>query len=215
MIFNADNSLSEEFNKSFDSSNFNDSFIHKEEKNSFVQEEKPQKKRRISKISLKLEELKNKTNQIEENDIDISTDDFEIDLDETRQSSITSENKSNENIYSKFEIYFSFLFNNKEFLVSIESDVFNLNENNVQDLIKNIIYKINEKNIIFQHKKVKYIISLKDCEDPDFYKDNYELRNYETKDFSKSPFDLPLSDIKDTKLYFVSKNCLNLMIRKY
>ena len=215
MIFNADNSLSEEFNKSFDSSNFNDSFIHKEEKNSFVQEEKPQKKRRISKISLKLEELKNKTNQIEENDIDISTDDFEIDLDETRQSSITSENKSNENIYSKFEIYFSFLFNNKEFLVSIESDVFNLNENNVQDLIKNIIYKINEKNIIFQHKKVKYIISLKDCEDPDFYKDNYELRNYETKDFYKYPFDLPLSDIKDTKLYFVSKNCLNLMIRKY
>jgi hypothetical protein len=215
MIFNADNSLSEEFNKSFDSSNFNDGFIQKEEKNSFIQEEKPQKKRRISKLSLKLEELKNKTNQIEENDIDISTDDFEIDLDETRQSSITSENKSNENIYSKFEIYFSFLFNNKEFLVSIESDVFNLNENNVQDLIKNIIYKINEKNIIFQHKKVKYIISLKDCEDPDFYKDNYELRNYETKDFSKYPFDLPLSDIKDTKLYFVSKNCLNLMIRKY
>ena len=215
MIFNADNSLSEEFNKSFDSSNFNDSFIQKEEKNSFIQEEKPQKKRRISKLSLKLEELKNKTNQIEENDIDISTDDFEIDLGETRQSSITSENKSNENIYSKFEIYFSFLFNNKEFLVSIESDVFNLNENNVQDLIKNIIYKINEKNIIFQHKKVKYIISLKDCEDPDFYKDNYELRNYETKDFSKYPFDLPLSDIKDTKLYFVSKNCLNLMIRKY
>ena len=215
MIFNADNSLSEEFNKSFDSSNFNDSFIQKEEKNSFIQEEKPQKKRRISKLSLKLEELKNKTNQIEENDIDISTDDFEIDLDETRQSSITSENKSNENIYSKFEIYFSFLFNNKEFLVSIESDVFNLNENIVQDLIKNIIYKINEKNIIFQHKKVKYIISLKDCEDPDFYKDNYELRNYETKDFSKYPFDLPLSDIKDTKLYFVSKNCLNLMIRKY
>ena len=215
MIFNADNSLSEEFNKSFDSSNFNDSFIQKEEKNSFIQEEKLPKKRRISKLSLKLEELKNKTNQIEENDIDISTDDFEIDLDETRQSSITSENKSNENIYSKFEIYFSFLFNNKEFLVSIESDVFNLNENNVQDLIKNIIYKINEKNIIFQHKKVKYIISLKDCEDPDFYKDNYELRNYETKDFSKYPFDLPLSDIKDTKLYFVSKNCLNLMIRKY
>ena len=43
MIFNADNSLSEEFNKSFDSSNFNDSFIQKEEKNSFIQEEKPQK----------------------------------------------------------------------------------------------------------------------------------------------------------------------------
>ena len=79
------------------------------------------------------------------NDIDISTDDFDIDFDETRQSSTISENKSNENIFSKFEIYFSFLFNNKEFLVSIESDVFNLNKNNVQDLIKNIIYKINEK----------------------------------------------------------------------
>ena len=214
MSFNADNSLSEELNKSFDSSNFNDSFIQKEEKNSFIQEEKPLKKRRISKLSLKLEELKNKTNQIEENDIDISTDDFDMDLDETRQSSTISENKNNENIYSKFEIFFSFLFNNKEFLVSIESDVFNLNKNNVQDLVKNIIYKINEKNIIFQHKKIKYIISLKDCEDPDFYKDNYELRNYETKEFSKYPFDLPLSDIKDTKLFFVCKNCLNIMIRK-
>ena len=214
MSFNADNSLSEELNKSFDSSNFNDSFIQKEEKNSFIQGEKPLKKRRISKLSLKLEELKNKTNQIEENDIDISTDDFDIDLDETRQSSTISENKSNENIFSKFEIYFSFLFNNKEFLVSIESDVFNLNKNNVQDLVKNIIYKINEKNIIFQHKKMKYIISLKDCEDPDFYKDNYELRNYETKEFSKYPFDLSLSDIKDTKLFFVCKNCLNIMIRK-
>ena len=214
MSFNADNSLSEELNKSFDSSNFNDSFIQKEEKNSFIQEEKPLKKRKISKLSLKLEELKNKTNQIEENDIDISTDDFDIDLDETRQSSTISENKSNENIYSKFEIFFSFLFNNKEFLVSIESDVFNLNKNNVQDLVKNIIYKINEKNIIFQHKKIKYIISLKDCDDPDFYKDNYELRNYETKEFSKYPFDLSLSDIKDTKLFFISKNCLNIMIRK-
>jgi len=214
MSFNADNSLSEELNKSLDSSNFNDSFIQKEEKNSFIQEEKPLKKRRISKLSLKLEELKNKTNQIEENDIDISTDDFDIDLDETRQSSTISENKSNENIYSKFEIFFSFLFNNKEFLVSIESDVFNLNKNNVQDLVKNIIYKINEKNIIFQHKKNKYIISLKDCDDPDFYKDNYELRNYETKEFSKYPFDLSLNDIKDTKLFFVCKNCLNIMIRK-
>ena len=98
--------------------------------------------------------------------------------------------------------------------MSIESDVFNIYENNVQDLIKNIINKINEKNIIIQKDKIKYILSLKDSDDTDFINSNYELRTYNKNECIVYPFDLLLIDIKVTKINFVSKNYLNMMIRK-
>ena len=119
-----------------------------------------------------------------------------------------------ENIFSKFNIYFSFLFDKKEFIIQIESDVFNINENNVKDLIKNIINKINDKNIIIQNDKINYIISLKDSDEQDFYKNNYEIRTYKEKECIIYPSDLLLSDIKATKLILVSKKYLNIMIRK-
>ena len=214
MSASTNNSLSEEMNKSYDSSNFSDSVIEKEVKALYYNEEKKQKKRKISKISLKLEELKNKINPIEENNLDLSEDDLDIDLNENVDNYLTLEKTRKENIFSTFIINFSFVFNKKEFLITIESDVFNINQKNVRDLIKNTINKINEKNIIFQYNKIKYIISLKDNEDSDFYKTNYELRAYDINNFSVYPFDLSLSDIKETKLNFVSKNCLNIMIRK-
>ena len=151
-------------NKSYDSSNFNDSLIEKEERSSYLTEEKNRNEKRISKISLQMEEMKNKINQMKENELDISTDDIDIDLDANEEqkfykTSIKSlENLRNENVFSKFDIIFSFIFDKQEFLISIESDVFNVNKNSVQDLIKNIINKINEKKIIFQHKKNKYIL---------------------------------------------------------
>ena len=206
MSLNTNNSLC-----SFKSS---DNFNEKEEQAPYINREKNQVKRKISKISLKLEELKDKINPIEENDLDISTDYVDIDSDESLDNSINLENIKTENIFSKFVINFSFSFNEKEFLVPIESDFFNLKKNSVLDLVVNIINKINEKNIIFKYNKIKYIISLKDNDDQDFYKANYELRNYDTNNFYIYPFDLLLSNIKDTKLNFVSKNYLNIMIRK-
>ena len=119
-----------------------------------------------------------------------------------------------ENLFSKYSINFSFLFDKKEFSVLIESDVFNSNKNNVQDLIKNIVNKINEKNIIIQNNKINYILSLKDSDEQDFYKNNYELRNYKKDEYIIYSSDLLLSEIKETKLYFVTKNYLNIMIRK-
>ena len=119
-----------------------------------------------------------------------------------------------ENLFSKYSINFSFLFDKKEFSVLIESDVFNTNKNNVQDLIKNIVNKINEKNIIIQNDKINYILSLKESEEEYFYKNSYELRTYKNNGCIIYKSDLLLSNIKETKLNFVSKNYLNIMIRK-
>ena len=209
-------SFSEELNKSYDSSDLAYSITEKEDKSSNFQEEKIPKKRKISKISLKLEEMKDKINSINENEFDASTEDIDVDLDfyEIPLFYKSNEYLKKENIFSKFNIYFSFLFDKKEFIIQIESDIFNINENNVQDLIKNIIYKINDKNIIIQNDKINYIISLKDSDEQDFYKNNYEIRTYEEKECIIYPSDLLLSDIKVTKLNLVSKNYLNIMIRK-
>ena len=208
-------SLSEELDKSYDSSDLADTITEKEEKSINLPEENIiPKKRRISKISLKLEEMKDKINEIKENDFDASTDDIDLDLDEIPYFSKSNEYLKKENVFSKFDIIFSFLFEQKEFSVSIESDIFNTNKKNVQDLIKNIINKINEKNIIIQKDKIKYILSLKDRDDTDFINSNYELRTYNKNECIVYPFDLLLSDIKVTKINFVSKNYLNMMIRK-
>ena len=209
-------SLSEELNKSYDSSNLAYDITEKEEKSSNFQEEKVQKKSKISKISLKLEEMKDKISSQNEKEFEASTDDIDADFefDEIPLLSKSAEYLKKENIFYKYNIYFSFLFDKKEFLVSIESDVFNIYEYNVQDLIKNIINKINEKNIIIQNNKINYILSLKDSEEKDFYKNNYELRNYKKDEYIIYSSDLLLSEIKEKKLNFVTKNYLNIMIRK-
>ena len=212
----ANESFSEELNKSYDSSNLAYDINEKEVKSSYLPEEKTTKKRKISKISLKLEEMKDKISSQNEKEFEASTDDIDADFefDEIPLLSKSAEYLKKENIFYKYNIYFSFLFDKKEFLVSIESDVFNIYENNVQDLIKNIINKINEKNIIIQNNKINYILSLKDSDEKDFYKNNYELRTYKKDEYIIYSSDLLLSEIKETKLNFVTKNYLNIMIRK-
>ena len=219
MSFSSDFSFSEELNKSYDSSNLIENDIVQEdceEESIQYSEEKITNKRRISKISLQMEELKNKKKITSELNDDISTDEYDIECDENSRETKQSVNSVNlyENIFSKFDIEFLFKFNKKEFIISIESDVFNLNENKVEDLIKNAIKKINEKKFSFKENKNTYIISLKDCEedtDKEFYKDNYEI----TKNYSINyPYELLLNEIKDTKLNLNCKNSLNFMIRK-
>ena len=209
-------SFSEELNKSYDSSDLAYSITEKEDKSSNFPEEKIPKKRKISKISLKLEEMKEKISSLTGKEFEASTDDIDADLefDEIPLLSKSTEYLKKENIFYKYNIYFSFLFDKKEFSVSIESDVFNIYKNNVQDLIKNIINKINEKNIIIQNNKINYILSLKDSDEQDFYKNSYELRNYKNDEYIIYSSDLLLSEIKETKLNFVTKNYLNIMIRK-
>jgi len=219
MSFSSDLSFYEELNKSYDSSNLFGSDIEKKEREeeSFpYSAEKILNKKRISKISLQMEELKNKKKMISEFDDDISTDGYDLDFQESSRQSKESVNSINsyENIFSKFDIEFPFYFNKKEFIISIESDVFNLNEERVEGLIKNVIKKINEKNITFQENKDTYIISLKDCEedtDKEFYKDNYELKNNYCINY---PHMSLLNEIKETTLNLNCKNSLNIMIRK-
>ena len=163
-----------------------------------------------------MEELKNNKKMTSEYDDDISTDEYDIECDENSRETKQSVNSVNsyENIFSKFDIKFPFKFNQKEFIISIESDVFNLNENKVEDLIKNAIKKINEKNFTFKENKNTYIISLKDCEedtDKEFYKDNYEISKNHCINYL---YELLLNEIKDTKLNLNCKNSLNIMIRK-
>ena len=167
----------------------------------------------------------NKNKDIE----DISTDEYdhEFELEENKvgykppiKSSV---NIGSQNNFSKFDIYFSFTYNKNEVLLSLESDVFNLNKNTIQDLTENIIKKINDKNYTFKLNKINYILSLKDCEeesDEDFYTENYELIDYNKKkscinyNLIKYPSDLLLKDIQNSKLSLVCKNPLNIMIRE-
>ena len=165
MSFSSDFSFYEELNKSYDSSNLIESDIEKEEcEEESIQnsEIKITNKRRVSKISLLMEELKNNKKMTSEYDDDISTDEYDIECDENSRETKQSVNSVNsyENIFSKFDIKFPFKFNQKEFIISIESDLLELNKNTTEDLIKNIIKKINGKNIFLRENKYTYIISL-------------------------------------------------------
>lgn len=221
MSVNSSLSLSDELNQSLDSSNMDLSFNEREEEFNNKKQNKTLKKRKISKISLQMEELKQKIKTIKEFD-DYSTDENDFYLDENSRCSKSSlkSNESNakkENVFNKFDIFFSFKFNQKDFIISLESDVFNLNQNNIEDLVKNTIKKINEKNIFFQDNKINYILSLKDCEEDsneDFYKDNYELISY-SKKIINYPFDLLLNEVKNQKINLICKNTLNIMIRQF
>jgi hypothetical protein len=121
----------------------------------------------------------------------------------------------------KFEILCYFKVNKDEFTYSIQSDALNLKTQCVYDLIKNIIKIINESQITFEYNSLKYILSLKDCDDEndiDFYINNYELRP--CKIIKNIPnFDLPcycpnslLNNMVNEKISFSTKNPLNIIL---
>ena len=132
-------------------------------------------------------------------------------------------NKHNEIINMKiFEIFCYFKINKEnEFIYSIQSDALNLRTQCLYDLIKNIIKKINESKITIEYNSLKYILSLKDCDDEndiDFYINNYELRP--CKKIKHIPnFDLPcycpnllLNNMVNEKISFSTKNPLNIIL---
>ena len=136
-----------------------------------------------SKISLKIEEY-NKQENIEQV---FDDDDYFSDLDENYNSDSSQNINHNRIEMKKFNIFFFFEFNKrKQFLIPICTESFNINNINVIDLIKYVIYKINNSNIIVKYNDEDYSISLKDLEDDDdekekldFYIDNYEIKPYE------------------------------------
>jgi len=121
-----------------------------------------------------------------------------------------------------FEIFCYFKINKEnEFIYSIQSDALNLKTQYAYDLIKNIIKKINESKITIEYNSLKYILSLKDCDDEndiDFYSNNYELRLYKKRKNIPN-FDLPcycpnsiLNNMVNEKISFTIKNPLNIIL---
>lgn len=180
--------------------------------------------RKKSKISIQMDELKNKSEDDEyfkELNDGNEFDEFENELDCNSQK--LNLDKKNVDKYFKFNIYFYFkLDENNEYIFPIQSDIFNKSKQYVHELIKNIIKKINEKNIVINFNNVDYIVSLKDTEDEDvdFYIKNYELKPCKKKNF-KPKDDCPsfssnslLENVDNKLISFISKNSLNVMIRE-
>ena len=130
----------------------------------------------------------------------------------------------NENKVNNFNIYF-YLNLDKEnsFIFPIKSEFFKINKQYTYELIKDIVKKINNENIIIKYNSKDYIISLKDIEDDDDF--NFYIKNYELKPCKKKNFmpksDCPsysssslLKNIEKENISFVSKLPLNIMIRE-
>ena len=174
--------------------------------------------RKISKISIQMEELKNKSNDdtqeiTEENEFE---NEFDFNSKDFGFSKIEEDNSA------EFEAYFYFKLNGEnEFIFPVKSDSFNKNEQYAYELIKNIIKKINEKNITIKYNNTNYTVYIKDeqdTEDADFYTENYELKPCKKKNF-KPKSDCPsyslnslLKNIDKNKISFVSKSPLNIML---
>lgn len=167
---------------------------------------------------MQLEERKN----IEETMDELDEDEY---LSEEDEEEINLENKNKYHSYEidvikKYNVYFYLDFNiNKKYVLPINTDNFKVENYHVYDLIKYIVKKINDSNLIIKDNNVNYSVSLKDIEeeDIDFYINNYELRPFEygTKKYCKkySPKD-PLKSINEENISFFSKNPLNIMLRK-
>ena len=99
---------------------------------------------------------------------------------ELRKSNVSNKNIKDFNIIKKYKIYFYLKLNNNSYIFPIISDNFFINKQYVYELIKNIVKKINEKNITINFNNNNYIISLRDIEEDDanfeFYIKNYELK---------------------------------------
>jgi hypothetical protein len=171
-----------------------------------------------------MEELENKrkesTDYLNEINEEISLDDFKNELNDMRPSE-TFQDK-----FSKFDVFFNFTIQKKEFVFQIKSDLFNLNRQYSYELIKNIVKKINEKNITINQNNTNYIVSLKDFDDSeeennmDFYSRNYELKpinkiNFTSiKESENYSSDSLLKNIDNKKISFVAKNSFNIMLRE-
>ena len=152
---------------------------------------------------------------------DINEEDYLTDSEEENNNQNERRNmKIEENVIKKFNVNFYFDFNkDKKFVVQINTDSFNADNFHIYDLIKYIVKKINDSNIIIKNNGDNYSVSLKDIdeEDNDFYINNYELKPYDywtnkyCEDYSPEK---TIKSIKEEKISFFSKNPLNIFLMK-
>lgn len=175
-----------------------------------------------------MEELKNKPKEKQIRNIMEESDylsEFNDELKELKEITISNNSESeNENKVKNFNIYFYLSLDKlNSFIFPIKSEFFKTNKQYAYELIKDIVKKINNKNINIKYNSKDYIISLKDIEDDDDI--NFYIKNYELKPCKKKTFipksDCPsysssslLKNIEKENISFVSKLPLNIMIRE-
>ena len=127
-----------------------------------------------------------------------------------------SESESEIKNISKFRIYFFFKLNEKkEYIFPIESDTFDLDNQNVSDLIQNIIKKINDKKITINYNFKEFTLLL-NVSEKNIYID-YELRPCDPLTHTPNNDDEPysaknkLNVIDAQEISFVSKTPINLI----
>ena len=177
--------------------------------------------KRKSKISMKIEE----NNQKENIEHELDEEDYFSDFDGNCISYECHEINNNHTEIKKFNIYFYFEYNKrKKYIIPISTESFNANNIHIIELIKYVIYKINNSNIIIKYDDIDYSISLKDLVDNEeeeeklkFYKDNYEIKPFEfwtNNNCTSYNTSSLLSEIKEENIIFSSKNTLNVMLVK-
>ena len=173
-----------------------------------------------------MEELKNKSKEngkeeIDENNISESDDEM-VDLIEFDHSKFLKNEDKDNIILKRYNIYFFLnLSKDNTFIFPIESDIFNVNNQHVYELIKSAVKNINNKKIKIIYNNINYIVSLKDIEEEenmDFYTKNYELRPCKKKNFMPKN-DCPsysssslLKNLENKNISFISKRNLNIML---
>ena len=181
-------------------------------------------KKRRSKISIQIEEIETKRKESGEFNQELN-DNMELEEYDKKLNENSRIYENNENKFAKFDVFFFFTIKNKEFVFQIKTDFFNKNEQYIYELIKNIVKKINEKNIVINYNNANYIVSLKDCDDFEdndkkFYMENYEIKQCNIKNLTPLDYtpsfssDSLIKNIERKKLSFVSKTPLNIMIRE-
>jgi len=175
-----------------------------------------------------MEKLENRIKENEDyikdiNDDGVVSEEFENELNIIAKD---LKNEKEKDKFSKFNVFFYFTIKNKEFVIQIKSDLFDLNKQYTYELLQNIVKKINEKRITINCDNTKYILSLKDIED---YEDNnnkyFYSQNYEFKQCNKQNF-IPkndgiiysseslLNNLDSKQISFMAKNPLNIMLRE-
>ena len=189
-------------------------------------------KRKISKISLHFEKLKNKSKENNTQELSEELNFSELDYYDNmaeQTEKMVNENEKDSNASKKFKIYF-YLNINKDntFIIPIQTDFFKINKQYVYELIKYTVKKINNEKIKIKLNSIEYFVSLKDIEnnencgndDFDFYINNYEIKpckkkNHIPKNDSPSYHSSSLlKNIENDNISFICKSPLNIMIRE-
>jgi len=160
---------------------------------------------------------------MEEANEEFDEDNYFSDLEEenTYMESAQCLNFKEINIIKKFNVYFYFDFNkNKKFVLPINTENFNVADFHIYDLIKYIVKKINNSNIVVKDNNINYSVSLKDIDEEDnidFYINNYEIKPFDFWTKKDCPFYSAkdsLKTIEEENISFFSKNPLNVLLMK-